>query len=123
MTLLTQRVQDYLSTRRALGFKLEREGRLLEDFATYAAQAGIGTVTIDIAITWATLPVGASAVWAGQRLSAIRGFARYLHAFDPDAQIPPGDLLPTKTRRSVPYLYTDDDVTALMAAARTLRTR
>jgi integrase len=121
MTSLDQRVQDYLRTRRALGFKLEREGRLLADFAAFSAQAGAETVTIDVALAWATQPQGASPVWIGQRLSTVRGFARYLHAIDPDAEIPPTDLYPVRTRRATPYLYTDADIVALMAAARALR--
>jgi integrase len=121
MTSLDQHVQDYLRTRRALGFKLEREGRLLADFAAFTAQAGAETVTIDIAVAWAVLPQGATPVWVGQRLGAVRGFARYLHAIDPDAEIPPTDLLPARTHRSTPHLYADADIIALMAAARTLR--
>jgi integrase len=121
MTSRDQRVQDYLRTRRALGFKLEREGRLLADFAAFSAQAGAETVTIDVALAWATQPQGASPVWIGQRLSTVRGFARYLHAIDPDAEIPPTDLYPVRTRRATPYLYTDADIVALMAAARALR--
>jgi integrase/recombinase XerD len=121
MTSLNEHVQDYLRTRRALGFKLERQGRLPADFAAFTARAGVDTVTIDIAVAWATLPEHVSPVWAGRRLSAVRGFARYLHAIDPDAEVPPTDVLPGRPRRSTPYLYSDADIAALMAAARTLR--
>ena len=120
MTSLHQHMHDYLRIRRALGFKLEREERLLADFAAFSAQAGAETVTIDIALTWAAQPHGASPVWTGQRLGTVRRFARYLHAIDPDAEIPPTDVYPARTRRATPYLYTDADIVALMAAARTL---
>jgi hypothetical protein len=120
MSPLRGHVEDYLALRRALGFKLEKPGRLLPDFAGFAEAAGAGTVTIDLALQWAVLPEGASPVWAAQRLSVVRGFARYLQAVDPAAQVPPAGLLPARTRRSIPYLYSDAEITALMAAARAL---
>jgi integrase/recombinase XerD len=121
MSQLSCHIEDYLALRRALGFKLEKAGRLLPDFAGFAEAADAGTVTIDLAIRWAVLPESASPVWAAQRLSVVRGFARYLQAVDPAAQVPPADLLPAPTRRATPYIYSDTDVTALMAAARRLR--
>ena len=37
-------------------------------------------------------------------------------------EVPPSDLLPDRRRRAVPYLYTDAEIAALIAAAATLRT-
>jgi integrase/recombinase XerD len=121
MSRLSGHAADYLDLRRALGFKLAKEGRLLPDFAAFAEAAGADTVTVDLAIRWAARPGGASAVWAAQRLSMVRGFARYLQTVNPDAQVPPAGLLPARTHRVTPYIYSDADIAALMTAARTLR--
>jgi integrase len=121
MSDLSSQLGDYLAMRRALGFKLGKEGRLLRDFAVFADAAGASTVTTDLAVAWAILPCNASPVWAAQRLSMVRGFARYLQAFDPAVQVPPAGLLPARTRRVTPYIYSGADVAALMAAARMLR--
>ena len=50
----------------------------------------------------------------------MRGFARYLKALDPDTEIPSRELLPFRASRVDPYLYSDADIAALLAAARTL---
>jgi integrase len=121
MSRLSGHAADYLELRRALGFKLAKEGRLLPDFTAFAEAAGADTVTVDLAIRWAARPDGASPVWAAQRLSMVRGFARYLQTVDPDAQVPPARLLPARTRRVTPYIYSDADIAALMTAARMLR--
>lgn len=121
MSQLSGHAADYLALRRALGFKLAKEGRLLPDFAAFAETAGAGTVTVDLAVRWAAQPDGASPVWAAQRLSMVRGFARYLQTVDPAAQVPPADLLPARTRRATPHIYSSAEIAALMAAARTLR--
>jgi integrase/recombinase XerD len=120
MSALGRHVEEYLALRRALGFKLERTGRLLADFVGFAERAGVATVTIEVAAGWAGLPANASPVWIAQRLGVVRVFARYLAAIDPDAEIPPADLLPGRARRITPYLYSDADIAALMAAARML---
>jgi hypothetical protein len=121
MSRLSGPAADYLELRRALGFKLAKEGRLVPDFAAFAGAAGAGTVTIDLAVRWAVRPDGTSPVWAAQRLSMVRGFARYLHTVDPAAQIPAAGLLPARTRRVTPCIYSDADIAAVMTAAGTLR--
>lgn len=120
MTELERHLEEYLALRRALGFRLERAGRLLPAFAAFAERAGVSTVTVELAVAWAVLPANASPAWAAQRLGVVRGFARYLQTVDADAQVPPADLLPARARRPTPYLCSDADVVALMAAARSL---
>jgi len=71
-------------------------------------------------MSWATALAGKPDEWA-IRLSIARGFAGYLQTLDPATEVPPSDLLPRKRRRANPYLYTDAEITALMAAAQTLR--
>ena len=61
--------------------------------------------------------------WWAQRLSVVRCFATYLHALDPAHEIPPADVLTRRARRGVPYLYTEQEIWALMAATERLRGR
>ncbi|MGH3561427.1 MAG: tyrosine-type recombinase/integrase [Mycobacterium sp.] len=121
MSALAEALRDYLSMRRALGFKLDRTGQLLDQFVAYADQAGADHVTAELALAWATQPAGADPSWHGARLSAVRGFARHLCALDPATQVPPPDVLPQRSRRRVPYLYSEAEIAALLAAARGLR--
>jgi integrase/recombinase XerD len=121
MTALSQAVEDYLGVRRTLGHKLVVHGTLLPDFVASLETAGASTVTTELAVAWATQPTDTTPVWWGRRLAAVRGFARHLNAFDPDTEIPSPDLLPYRCRRVSPYLYSESDIAALMAAARALR--
>ena len=121
MTALSQAVEDYLTVRRTLGYKLVDHGMLLPDFVAYLEAAGASTVTTELAVAWATQPTGTTPAWWGRRLAVVRGFARHLKAFDPDTEIPSPDLLPYRCRRVSPYLYSEADIAALMAAARALR--
>jgi integrase/recombinase XerD len=51
----------------------------------------------------------------------VRAFARHLHVIDPAHEVPPAGLLPVRTHRATPYLYSDADIAALMAAAHQFR--
>jgi integrase/recombinase XerD len=121
MSGLRAELANYLAVRRALGFKLRRAGLLLADFVGYLEANGTDTITTENAFAWASLPVNASSDWWGYRLSVVRAFARHLHAIDPVHDVPPTGLLPAKTHRATPYLYSDANIAALMAAARQLR--
>ena len=115
MSPLHDTLADYLQIRRALGYKLERAGKLLPQYLDYLDDRGERLVTIENALAWATLPAG-DANWWAFRISVVRGFASYLHALDPVHEVPPTDLLPRQARRMTPYLYSEQEIRALMAA-------
>lgn len=121
MSRLHEQIDDYIDIRRGLGFKLRGHERLLKDLADYLHESGVGTVTVQSALAWATRPADVQPVRWKQRLSVVRGFARYLHAFDPAVEVPPADLLAHRHHRPTPFLYTEDEVLSLMVAADTLR--
>jgi len=74
---------EYLAVRRSLGFKLARDGLLLEQFVSFCEQAGAGRVTSDLALAWVSAPAKASPGWLAMRLTIVRGFASWLQASDP----------------------------------------
>lgn len=122
MSPLRQAVADYLALRRSLGYKLNRAEKLLTQFVGYLENLGTNTVTIDHALAWARLPRGGDSNWRSSRLSVVRGFATYLRTIDPATQVPPSDILPWRPKRATPYLYSEKEIAALIAAATSLRT-
>jgi integrase/recombinase XerD len=121
MSELSQHMRDYLRLRRALGFKLERAGRLLPQLVAYLEAAGAATVTSELAIAWARLPQCAHPNHWAQRLAIARGFARYLRALDPATEVPPAGVFPTRRHRPTPFLWSQRDVCRLLQGARALR--
>ncbi|MGB7979430.1 MAG: tyrosine-type recombinase/integrase [Candidatus Nanopelagicales bacterium] len=119
---LRAQVADYLAVRRALGYQLERPEKLLGQFADYLDQIGQSRVTVAAALDWARLPVGGDSSWWAYRLSVVRGFATWVHTLDPAHEVPAADLLPARSHRASPYLYSAADIAALIQATATLRT-
>jgi integrase/recombinase XerD len=116
---IRQRAQDYLTMRRALGFTLVAEGRLLLDFASRLDRDGQDTVTVAAALAWAC-STGTSPTQQGRRLGIVRVFARHLHALDPACEVPAPGLLPVRTHRPTPFIYSDAEISALIHAAGTV---
>lgn len=121
MSVLRQALADYLTMRRALGYKLEKTERLLGQFITFIKDRGEDHLTTETALTWATQPAGADVIWTSRRLAEVRLFARHLLAIDPATEVPPVDLLPGRTRRATPYLYAPQEISNLMSATTILR--
>ena len=117
---LAGHVEDYLRLRRALGFKLTRPGQVLPQFVAYLDAIGAQSVTVEAAIAWTRLSVGAQPVTLSHRLGAVRGFARYLATIDPATEIPPCGLF-GKQQRHTPYIYSPEEIARLLAAAGQLR--
>ena len=120
MTTLRAAVQEYLTLRRSLGFKLHEAGKGLIQFVTFLEQHRASYITSQLALTWAQQPSTVQpAEWA-RRLSVVRAFARYRSASDPRTEIPPEGLLPYRPKRARPYLYSAEEIRALLRAALTL---
>jgi integrase/recombinase XerD len=110
-------LERYLALRRSLGYKLERCGQVLADFVAHLDDAGVSHISTEIALSWAIETTNPDSSWRAQRLSFVRGLARYLHAVDPRHEIPPAGLLARRRGRLLPYLFSPADIEALMDAA------
>jgi len=121
MSDLRQALADYLTMRRALGYKLDKTERLVGQFVAFAEERGEAHIRTETALAWAIQPAGAATIWYSRRLAEVRLFARHLRALDPMTEVPPTGLLPARKRRATPYLYAPQDISALMRATAILR--
>jgi integrase len=124
MTNLRAAAAEYLTIRRAVGYKLERTEHLLFSFVGFLEAQGSARITSELALRWATLPSKASPGWWRSRLCVTRCFARQMSAIDPSTEVPPMGLLPrlnASSSRATPFLYSATEVAALMAASRSIR--
>ncbi len=78
MTDFPSAVTDYLITRRAMGYKLAEDGRLLGQFAAYLETVHAEHLSVDHALSWATQPGDAAPAWHALRLTTVRPQLRSL---------------------------------------------
>ena len=121
MSEFRRHAEDYLRLRRSLGFKLTLHGPLLAQFVDYLDAAQATSVTTELAVRFAQLPQRVQPIVWAQRLSMVRGFARYLQAVDPGTEVPPFHVFAPRYQRPTPYLWQETEMLDLMAQARKLR--
>jgi integrase/recombinase XerD len=112
--MLAQAVDSYLKTRRACGFKLRWQGKLLQNFAAFSDSRGKHYVCSDVAIEWAGL--GSSVPQRARRLSEVIRFSRYMRAEDPLHEVPPPVFGIEKRLRPIPYIFSQDEIQRLLQA-------
>lgn len=118
MTALRSALDRYVAMRRGLGHQFRAQERRLTAFVTFMEEHDATVITHKLALEWATLPPDRHASWA-LRLCDVRGFVRHLLNVEPRTEVPPVKSLPP-LRRAKPYLYTDEEIRKLLAAAREL---
>jgi integrase len=122
VSALEQALADYLQLRHSLGHQLAEAGWLLPGLVAYLDACGSPTVTIETALAWAQQapkpPDGRVSTTGARRMTAARGFARYLSGIDPATQVPPPGLMPHRARWRQPFIYTRADIGLLLELAR-----
>lgn len=122
MSALEQALADYLRLRHSLGHEMAEAGRLLPGLVAYLDARGLPTVTTQAALAWAQQapksPAGRVTTIGPRRMTAARGFARYLSGIDASTEVPPLGLMPRRGPWRQPFIYTSADIDTLLAAAR-----
>jgi len=99
MIPLEQALADYLQLRHSLGHDLADAGRLLPSFVAYLQDHELGTVTVEAALAWSQRrPTSKGTTVGPRRMTAARGFARYMSGIDPSTEVPPLGLMPSRQR-------------------------
>jgi integrase len=117
MTPLTVRLEQYLAVRRSLGYDLSFSERVLRRFTAFTDSEGADHITVDLFLRWKKHYGSANNNTWSARLSMVRVFANWLRGFDPRTEVPPPGLISGKLRRTRPYIYTDDQVAAIVTEA------
>lgn len=118
-------ISDYMRYREARGLQPSpKTAHLLHQFTTFLPTDRDDELlfTAAEALEWANAPIDAAPAWLAMRLSVIRQFALYLAGMNMPVTIPPTHQLPAGSSRAIPFIYTDEEISALITAARRLST-
>ena len=120
MKTLRVAVNEYLELRRDLGFKLVNHEPCLREFVAFLERKKTTRITTALAVQFALLHPHQQPKAKASRYSTVRGFARYRTGADPATEIPPCGVVRGRSRRARPYVYTDEEISRLLATARGL---
>jgi integrase len=116
--MLPELVEEYIAMRRATGFKFEGSAVKLRDFGQFAHRRGDRYVRWRTAMRWAEQAQTTEARKA--RLGLVRKLSVFLRAEDPRHQAVPLRFFSRSTGRPMPYIYTPEEISSLLAHARQL---
>ncbi len=118
MIPMTERVEQYLAQRERLGTGLSASAvQILRTFASFAVEQGEAPLTTDLFWRWKAQYGSAGRQCWSIRLSHVRTFARWLHSLEPETEIPPTGLISRTWNRPRPYIYTDEEIAAIVTRA------
>lgn len=120
---ILHRAQAFLAERRRLGFQARNPGYALISFARFVErQRHRGPLTVALMAEWARRDKaqrGTAETWA-RRLKILRPFARWMRQFEPRTAVPDEPIFGPVPGRVAPHIYRDEEIVALLAAARAL---
>ena len=112
-------LETYVALRRAIGFAMQREACLLQDFVEHLERRDPDAPASQVAVEWAS--AGAESQHA-RRLSVVRGFLTMVRAAEPCVDVPGAGLV-RASKRPTPRILAPHEILALMEAARALGPR
>jgi len=121
MSSLSRELDRYLTIRRGFGYKIDTPGRVLHRFTAFAEREGTDHITTDLFLKWRSAFGHASGQTWRRRLGTVRLFALWLHGMDPKHEVPSQGLIPSRYRRSRPYIYKDQEIREIIRSAAELR--
>jgi len=105
-----------------MGFDLLGEGYQLHAFARFVEETGhAGPLTTELLLRWVQAAKKPGPVTASRRVEVLRPFLKYCRQFDPACPVLPLGLCGPAHRRISPHIYTEAEITELLAAARELK--
>jgi integrase/recombinase XerD len=123
---LKQDARAFLRFKRAMGIRYQRAEFVLDGFLHYVAQhwGDHGEVALDDAVRrWCARIAGRKAVTVGNEFGVVRQLCLYRRRRDPSSYVPEHTLAPVKESVFLPYIFSDDEVRRLLAAATSHRGR
>lgn len=116
-------LREYLAFRRTLGVRSSTIPDMLYHFDRYAVERGhAGPLTLSL-VTDFVCRNECSANTKAQRYQILRHFADYLCVYEPRTERIPASLFQRPRSHPAPYIFTTDELSRLVAAARNVSRR
>ena len=112
---ISKQLDAYIYYKRNLGFKIESEISVLRNFVRYTLSLDYnGHLTKAMVLQWCSLKKNASDKTKGRCFEPIAPFAKYVTAFDVEAEVMPKCPFGNTHTRTAPYIYTEPETLQLI---------
>ena len=117
MTSFTESLDQCLAERRLYGGNWISQARLVRPFAAFADSQGAERITTELFLHWKEgFGSAGRSTWT-VRLAAVRVFATWLRGTGPRTEVPPLGLVPGRSSRARPYIFSETEIRDVVAEA------
>ncbi len=118
MNAISEALVGYLEYRQRYGLShCSHLPWILGRFARYADSVGAQRIASRLFLDWRhCYPETKDTTWSS-RLCHVRGFAKWCRLGDPAVEVPPSDLIRVRARRPKPYIYSRQEISAMLDEA------
>lgn len=118
-SVIAEHLGSYVALRRNLGYELRTQVYTLGQFDRVVDQEMTrpGSVTREVVEAYLKSLDGLQPITRRVRLSAVRQFLLYLRQFEPETFVPDSSLAPARSSPRAPYIYTNEEIRALLREA------
>jgi site-specific recombinase XerD len=122
LSVLADRFSGYVTFRHLGGVDARSQSQLLGPFDRFLYEEGFQGPwpTRDVVDRYVATTQHLHPGSRGNRLSVVRQFCRYLRQFEPQCYVPERILAAERRPSRIPHIYTEDEIKALLQAARDL---
>ena len=113
--MLTKAVEAYIALKQALGYSFQRSAGVLRSFARFATERGDEWIHTTTVMAWSRL--ACSVKERDNRLRTVVAFAKHARAEEPRHEISPADVYGYRKWRPVPFIFTPEQIGAIVTAA------
>lgn len=118
--MLKEKIENYVTMKRAMGFKYRIQNSLLQLFLAFAEAREDDCTISQTVLEWAAL--APSVAQRRNRLLTVRRFAIMMQAEDSQYEIPPANAFGGQSgKRRIPHIFSDEEVQRLLYAASQLK--
>lgn len=119
VSVLAERLTDYVRFRRSVGFEIRTQVYILRKFDRVLRREmkGEGPVTRQIVESFLESLDGLAPLTRRMQLSVVRQFLIYMRRFQPKTFIPGPLQEPSRSSPRTPHIYTDDEIRSLLREA------
>lgn len=115
---ITKQVEDYIEYKQSLGYKLKVESQELRRFAKFTREIEYNeSLTVDLALQWASLNSNFSRWYMARRLETVHTFAVHAASIDSKTQVPQTGIYGKCHGRVTPYIFMEEEILQLMNEA------
>ena len=114
-------ISRYLELMRALGRRYRTEQGVLESLDRFLIAIGSSDLTQEAFTNWCQTQQHLTSGVLRARMNMVRKLCLYRRRSEPECFVPDSILFPIKHQSLIPYIFTEEEITRLIAAAQTVK--